>query len=85
MAWFRGLYPYLAKWIAKIPERAGKWFVRALAVFLAVDMLVSGLALLRYSVRHAGEPADAAWEVWMDTHYGDEVMERIYPKAVFTD
>ena len=85
VAWFRGLYPYLAKWIAKIPERAGKWFVRALAVFLAVDMLVSGLALLRYSARHAGEPADAAWEVWMDTHYGDEVMERIYPKAVFTD
>lgn len=85
VAWFRGLYPWLAKWIAKIPERPGKWFVRALSVFLVVDMLVSGLALLRYSARHAGEPADAPWEVCMDRHFDDEVMERIYPKAVFTD
>ena len=85
VAWFRGLYPYLAKWIAKIPERSGKWFVWALTLFLVVDMLVSGLALLRYSARHAGEPADAPWEVYMDQHFGDEVMERIYPKAVFTE
>ena len=85
VAWFRGLYPPLARWIARIPERAGKWCVRALAVFLAVDMVVSGLALLRYSARHAGDPADAAWEVWIDSRFDDGRMAQIYPKAVFTE
>ena len=49
------------------------------------NIAVSSMALLRYSARSAGEPADEAWEIYMDAHYGDEVMERIYPYAVMTD
>ena len=84
VAWFRGLYPVLARWIAKIPERPGKLVVWVLVVFMAVDMGVSALALARYSARAAGEPATQAWEVYMDEHYGDDVMERIYPYAEMT-
>ena len=35
---------------------------------MAVNMSVSSLALARYSDRAAGQPADAAWEMWMDAH-----------------
>ena len=85
VAWFKGLYPLLAKWIARIPPKPGKIAVWLLLLFMAVNMAVSSLALARYSDRAAGAPADAAWEVWMDQHYGDEVMERIYPYAEMTD
>ena len=84
VAWFRGLYPILARWIAKIPPRPGKAVVWLLIAFMSVNMAVSGLALARYSARAAGEPADAAWEQYMDAHYGDDVMERIYPYAKMT-
>ena len=79
-----GLYPILARWIAKIPPRPGKAVVWLLIAFMSVNMAVSGLALARYSARAAGEPADAAWEQYMDAHYGDDVMERIYPYAKMT-
>ena len=85
VAWFKGLYPLLAKWIARIPPKPGKIAVWLLLLFMAVNMAVSSMALARYSDRAAGAPADAAWEVWMDQHYGDEVMERIYPYAEMTD
>ena len=45
VAWFRGLYPILARWIAKIPPRPGKAVVWLLIAFMSVNMAVSGLAL----------------------------------------
>ena len=65
--------------------KPGKLAVWLLLIFMAVNMSVSSLALARYSDRAAGQPADAAWEMWMDAHYGDQVMERIYPYAKMTD
>lgn len=85
VAWFRGLYPLLARWIARIPRRAGKTAVWLLLLFMAVNMAVSSLALARYSTRSAGEPARQAWELYMDEHYDDAVMKRIYPYAKMTD
>ena len=84
VAWFKGLYPILARGIAKIPARPGKIVVWVLIVFMAVNMSVSALALARYSSRAAGEPADQGWELYMDEHYNDDVMKRIYPYAEMT-
>ena len=84
VAWFKGLYPLLARLIAKIPPRPGKVLVWALMVFMAVNMAFSALALSRYSARAAGDPAGQPWEQYMDAHYGDDVMERIYPYAKMT-
>ena len=84
VAWFKGLYPILARGIAKIPARPGKIVVWVLIVFMAVNMSVSALALARYSSRATGEPADQGWELYMDEHYNDDVMKRIYPYAEMT-
>ena len=84
VAWFKGLHPLLARLIAKIPPRPGKVLVWALTVFMAVNMAFSALALSRYSARAAGDPADQPWEQYMDAHYGDDVVERIYPSAKMT-
>ena len=84
VAWFKGLYPVLFRWMAKIPQRVGKLAVWALLLFMAVNSGVSSLALARYSARAAGQPAVQSWQVYMDEHYGDEVMQRIYPYAQMT-
>ena len=84
VAWFKGLYPVLSRWMAKIPQRVGKLAVWALLLFMAVNIGVSSLALARYSARAAGQPAVQSWQVYMDEHYGDEVMQRIYPYAQMT-
>ena len=84
VAWFKGLYPVLFRWMAKIPQRAGKLAVWALLLFMAVNIGGSSLALARYSARAAGQPAVQSWQVYMDEHYGDEVMQRIYPYAQMT-
>lgn len=85
VAWFKGLFPILSKGMAKIPQKPGKIVVWVLLLFMAVNMGVSALALARYSARAAGEPAQQAWEIWMDEHYDDAVMKRIYPYAEMTD
>ena len=85
VAWFKGLFPVLSKGMAKIPKKPGKIVVWLLLAFMTVNMGVSALALARYSARAAGQPAQQAWEVYMDEHYGDEVMKRIYPYAEMTN
>ena len=43
---------------------------------------VSVLALARQSERAAGQPASNGVELWLDDHYGDAVMGRIYPNSI---
>lgn len=79
--WIKKCYPFFSKWIEKIPDRIGKILTWVLVVFMIVDMLVSASALVRYDVRDKGTPAGNQVEKWIDVHYPDAVMQRIYPKA----
>lgn len=85
VVWLRLLYPILSKLIEKIPMRPGKIITWILIVFMICNMLVSALALNRYTNRQNGLPAVNEIEESMDTYYGDTVMERIYPNAISTD
>ena len=81
VVWFKALYPPIAKWIEKIPVRAGTLMTWILIVFMAFNMVMSCGALVRYQQRGQGVEATEEWQQWMDEHYEDEVMERIYPNA----
>ena len=84
VAWFRLCYPPLSRWIEAIPITPGRVLTVVLVVFMAANVFMSALAMGRYSQRAAGVPATASWQVWMDEHYPNEVMQRIYPNAVRT-
>ena len=60
-------------------------FFWILIVLMCADMLISSLALSRYSARQLGEPADTKLEQVLDAHFPDERMARIYPKAKFVE
>ena len=53
-----------------------------LYVYLLVDMAVSALALIRYNARIEGVPAQSSLAVYLDEHYDDARMQKVYPKAV---
>ena len=80
--WIKGLYPVMARLIDVILKKTGWILTACAAVFLAADLCVSVLALVRYDTRAAGQEAAAGWERQMDLYFDDARMERIYPNAI---
>ena len=84
VVWFKVLYPPVGRWIEKLPVTPGKVLTWALVLFMTVDILVSSAAMLRQGQRAEGIPADTPAAVWLDEHYDDDTMRRIYPNAIKT-
>ena len=83
--WIKNLYPRMAKWILKIPNKAGKIISWVLIVFFIVNAAMSFTALARWSQRNAGvEPSNIFWET-IDERFPDERMERIFANMEFSE
>ena len=85
IAWFKVLFPPISACIEKLPPRGGRVLTWALCIFMAADIAVSSAALVRYNDRLNGVPAPNSVEVYLDGHYGNDRMHRVYPKAVHTN
>lgn len=84
VVWMKLLYPRLSSLIEKLPKRTGTILCNILIVFMAVNCLISALALARYGERQAKEgavQAETVLEEFLDDRFDDERMERIYPNA----
>ena len=81
VAWMRYGYPLVAKCMGKLKSHIRPWMTVVLAVFMVVNMGVSALALARYDARTSGVAADNAVAVFLDEHFDNARMERIYPNA----
>ena len=81
VAWIRYGYPLVAKGMNKLKTHIRPWMTAALAVFMAVNMGVSTLALARYDARTSGVEAATPLAVFLDAHFDNAQMERIYPNA----
>lgn len=82
VVWIKLLYPKLAGVIEKIPKKIGVVVTWILVVFMTANVIMSVGALIRYDMRSKGIPARSGWEQYMDKHYDDDTMKRIYPNAV---
>ena len=82
VVWIKGLYPKISRLVDAILRKTGRVLTVALAAFMALDICVSVLALIRYDTRASGKAAEYGWEQAVDEHFGDARMERIYPNAV---
>lgn len=81
--WIKDLYPRMAKWILKLPNRAGRILTCALAVFMVWNALVTCVAAGRWSKRLEGEAAPSAFWSMVDERFPDERMERIFANMDF--
>lgn len=83
--WIKELYPRLARWILKIPNRVGRPLTLALCAFMVFNCVMSGLSVLRWVERREGQSAGNRVEVFFDERYPDERMEKIFTNLVFTE
>ena len=81
--WIKDLYPRMAKWILKLPNRAGKILTWVLTIFLISNSLVSAAAVWRWSERVNDRPARTGVWALVDQRFPDERMERIFPNMRF--
>ena len=82
--WLKKLYPLISGQIERIPIRIGKILTWVLALFMLANITVSTLALARSGARNQGQPAHNTVEQWLDDHYDDATMAKIYPNAIST-
>ena len=87
VVWMKLLYPLLSGWIERLPVRFGKILCNVMVVFMIVNCLLSGMALMRYEERQRGVENGVfsenlqGVETFLDGHFDNERMERIYPNA----
>ena len=85
VVWMKGVYPFLSRKIEKLPARAGRAVCSVLLVLLAADMLISALALARYSERQTGSPEQTAVGQILDEYFPDEFIEKRYENLKLAD
>lgn len=81
--WVKDIFPLLSRWILKIPNRVGKPLTWALCLFMLVNTVMSGYAVTRWVERQQDLPATDEMEEWMDAHYPDNRMKKIYANMEF--
>lgn len=84
--WFvRYVYPKITALIGRIPKRWKRTLSTIMAIFLAFDVLLSVAAIHRWYERDQGQPATSAADTFLDGHYPDSDMEKIFPSMHFID
>ena len=82
LLWVKELYPRLSRLIEKIPNKIGVAPTWTLAVLMAADIAISAMAVYRQSERREGIPARNAVAAFLDEHYPDEFLAKIYTNMV---
>ncbi len=83
--WIKDIYPRLSKCILKIPNKVGKPLTWALLAFMVFNSVMTLFTSLRWTARREGVPASNAFEAYLDEHYPDERMQKIFANAEFTE
>lgn len=83
VVWIKMIYPVLSSWIEKITYKKGVIMTWCFVVFMTFNILISGLALSRYSERQNGLKAQNSVERYIDQQFPDQRMKMIYPNAKF--
>ena len=79
VVWVKICYPAISGWIEKLPPLGAKIATWGIIVLMTCDALLSGVVMLRYVDRKAGAPADNGIETFLDVHYPDQMVEKVWP------
>lgn len=81
LAWVKLIYPLFNKTIHKIPIKTGKIIFWIVFILIFADILLSCEAVLRQHERFMGIAADSKFEEFLDRHYTDEYLSKVYANA----
>lgn len=82
LVFMHAVYPFLMRWLQKIPRKAGNVILSVLLVFMLLDCVLTAAVLYRQSRRRLGIPPSNALEVLADRLYPDDKLMRIFPNMV---
>lgn len=82
IVWLKAIYPFVSKYIGKIPRVLGEVLTWCIVIFIVLNALVSAMALYYYSLRMAGTSVNGNVELFFAIYYPDTLMKLIYPNAV---
>ena len=86
VVWLKILYPLFSGWIEKIPKKPGIPLTWIMIVLMILNIIISCMAMIRYSARQTGgSEAKNSVEYFLDEHFPDERMERIYPNVIIVE
>ena len=85
IVWIRKTYPWLEKNIDKIKPKLNIVLTIVLGIFMIVDIAISSVAVERWSERVQGIDANNEVEKFLDKHYNDKYLEKIYPNMKMID
>ncbi len=81
----RLVFPYAVKLLSFARMHISSFAVIAITIFMAANLIVSAAAVLRWRDRRNGVPPRNKIESYLDSRYGEEVMEKVYGNMVFAD
>ena len=83
--WGKAAYPLLSRLIEKIPRKIGVVSTYLMLVFLLFNMFISSAAVYRQTRRMKGIGPENGFEEFLDRHYTDERLKKVYPNMVFVN
>ena len=81
IAWVKLIMPLTDKLIAFVPMKLSGVLVWAFIVFFVFDVGLSAVAALRWNERKEGSEPSNRIEVFLDEHFPDERMKKIYANS----
>ena len=81
LVYIKFFYPFLSRHIEKIPIKIGKILTVFLTILIILDAAISITACYRMKERINDEKANNKIEVFLDKHYPNERLKKIYPNA----
>lgn len=83
--WVKFVMPLTDKLYAAVPEHITSVLVIAFCAFFVYDSVLSAAAAMRMNRRDKGIPAKNAVEMYLDKHFTDERMHKIYANSKKVD
>ena len=83
LVWVRRIYPWLQRWIDRIPARTVGPLTRVLAVFMAANIALTAAALGRMDERQRDLPPSSGAERLLDRYFPDETLHRCFSSMVY--
>ena len=83
LVWNKDIYPFISNIIENIPNEFGVSLTWICFIFTIGDILISGIAVHRMKQRLECKEASNKFWLWIDKHYPDKKLKRIYANMQF--
>lgn len=82
LIFLRHTLPYIEIKIDEIPTELAILIAFTFGIFITIDLIISALAVRRQSSRAHGKKTRNHIDIFLDKHYPDERLKKIYPNMI---